>query len=756
MLKKLVLILVPALMFIIGLVAIPKLSAVGNNLIANPSVETAANNLPVSWNTSQTTGNTSTFSYLNTGHTGSHSLQTKMTARRDGRAMWVFSPVSVAPHTKYTFTDWYQSTANNGYLVTVTKTTGATSTIVNKVLPTSAAWKQGTVSFTTPAKASSLIIQHYINRVGQLTTDDVDLEGPAGPTAPTVALTAPAANTTVAGAQTVSATATDTKGVTNVQFQLDGVNLGAADKTSPYSVSWNTAAAANGNHVLTAIATNNSNLKTTSAPITVNVQNIVTPPVVNLTGPANGSNVSGPQTITATATDAKGISSVQFQLDGVNLGAADTTSPYSIAWDTTQVANGNHVLSAIAKNTSNLTTTSSPVTVNVQNVVTPPNPTNGPNLILNPSLESSASGTAPDSWLFSNWGTNTSTSSYLNTGHTGTHSLKVQTTSWTNGAANWYYADIPVTAGTTYQYSNWYQSNVDTEVDAEVTMTDGTVNYYYLGTVLANTNWTKFTTTFTPPAGAKSMAVYQILAKVGYIVSDDYSLNTYTPLPFNRGIVSVSFDDGWANQYANAYPLLQQYGIPATFNIISGELTDQPDYMSLTQVKTLLNSGNEIASHSVTHPDLTTLTQAQMVQEMQQSQATLQNALGIAVTDFAYPFGAYNTNTLTVGKQYYQSQRTVNAGYNTKDNLDLTQLKIYEVDSNISQAQVQGWINGAIAQKSWLILVYHEIAVTPTDPTDALYDTQPSDLNAELAYIHNSGVAAETVHQAINEILPQL
>jgi peptidoglycan/xylan/chitin deacetylase (PgdA/CDA1 family) len=178
--------------------------------------------------------------------------------------------------------------------------------------------------------------------------------------------------------------------------------------------------------------------------------------------------------------------------------------------------------------------------------------------------------------------------------------------------------------------------------------------------------------------------------------------------------------------------------------------------MNLTQIKTLLNSGNEIASHSETHPDLTTVSQANLVAEMGQSQAILQNALGVAVTDFAYPYGAYNTNTLSVGAQYYQSQRTVNAGYNTKDSLDLTQLKIYEVDSNISQAQVQGWVNGAIAQHSWLILVYHEIGVTPEDPTDALYDTQPTDLAAELAYIHNSGVAAETVHQAINEVLPQL
>jgi hypothetical protein len=117
---------------------------------------------------------------------------------------------------------------------------------------------------------------------------------------------------------------------------------------------------------------------------------------------------------------------------------------------------------------------------------------------------------------------------------------------------------------------------------------------------------------------------------------------------------------------------------------------------------------------------------------------------------------AYNSNTINVGKLNYRSQRTVNAGLNTKDGFDITQLKIYEVDSNISQAQVQGWVNAAIAQKAWLILVYHEIAVTPLDPTDALYTTQPTDLNAELTYIKNSGATTLTVNQALNEVLPQL
>jgi peptidoglycan/xylan/chitin deacetylase (PgdA/CDA1 family) len=153
---------------------------------------------------------------------------------------------------------------------------------------------------------------------------------------------------------------------------------------------------------------------------------------------------------------------------------------------------------------------------------------------------------------------------------------------------------------------------------------------------------------------------------------------------------------------------------------------------------------------------MTTLSQTNLVNEFAQSKTTLQNLIGAPVTDFAYPYGAYNLNTINTGKTYYQSQRSVNGGLNTKDNFDITQLKIYEVDSNISQAQVQGWINAAAQQHAWLILLYHEVANTPAEADDALYTAKPADFNAEMAYLKNSGVATVTVNQAINEILSQL
>src|SRR5215831_10295842 len=101
-----------------------------------------------------------------------------------------------------------------------------------------------------------------------------------------VTMTSPSSGSTVSGTTTVSASVTIVGLLTvqNVQFRLDGNNLGAPDTSSPYSVSWNTTSTANGSHTLTAVATAVLGLQFTSNAITVNVSNgDTTPPTVGMT-----------------------------------------------------------------------------------------------------------------------------------------------------------------------------------------------------------------------------------------------------------------------------------------------------------------------------------------------------------------------------------------------------------------------------------------------------------------------------------------
>jgi hypothetical protein len=187
----------------------------------------------------------------------------------------------------------------------------------------------------------------------------------ADTTAPTVAVSAPAAGASLAGAVTLSAAATDNVGVQSVQLRVDGVNVGAADTSSPYSTSWNTATAANGTHTLSAVARDAAGNTRTSSNVTVTVDNSL--PNVSVTAPAAGALLAGSATLTASASDNAGVQSVQFRVDGTNVGAADTSSPYSISWSTAGVSNGTHQVSAVARDAAGNMRTSANVAVTVDN-----------------------------------------------------------------------------------------------------------------------------------------------------------------------------------------------------------------------------------------------------------------------------------------------------------------------------------------------------------------------------------------------------
>jgi hypothetical protein len=260
--------------------------------------------------------------------------------------------------------------------------------------------------------------------------------------------------------------------------------------------------------------------------------------------------------------------------------------------------------------------------------------------------------------------------------------------------------------------------------------------------------------------------MYHVIFSNGFLTTDDYSLvpagggsgggGGTGSTTLNRALVSVTLDDGYANQYANAAPILTKYGLPATYYIICNTLTDQPAYMTSTQVKSLYNAGNEIGSHTNSHPHMTTLSASQLDQELGGCQTTLQNLIGTSVPDFAIPYGEYNSTTIAAGAKYYNTQRTTDDGYNTKANFDRTHLKVQNVFDTTTVSQVQGWLAQAAQTKSWLILVYHEVATTPVFSGDGTYTTNPTTFDSMMAAVKNSGLPAVTVNQAVNEIGPQL
>jgi peptidoglycan/xylan/chitin deacetylase (PgdA/CDA1 family) len=231
-------------------------------------------------------------------------------------------------------------------------------------------------------------------------------------------------------------------------------------------------------------------------------------------------------------------------------------------------------------------------------------------------------------------------------------------------------------------------------------------------------------------------------------------LTEFQPQKFNRALISINFDDGWRSAYQNALPILNKYSLATTQYIQTNMLGDS-EHMTTAMVQAFKNQGSEITSHSVTHPQMTTLSTANLNNELLNSQSTLRQTFGSVgvANNFASPFGEYNTTVISAVKQYYRSHRSIDGGYNTKDNFNAYNIRGYCMTSTTTTSDVQTMINEAIANNAWLVLVYHEVGTTYGGTT---YTNSTSDFDAQMNYIKQSGITVETIDQALDEVTAQL
>jgi peptidoglycan/xylan/chitin deacetylase (PgdA/CDA1 family) len=112
---------------------------------------------------------------------------------------------------------------------------------------------------------------------------------------------------------------------------------------------------------------------------------------------------------------------------------------------------------------------------------------------------------------------------------------------------------------------------------------------------------------------------------------------------FSR-VATVTFDDGWRDNFDYAFPILQRQGIPATFFVVSGEMRDVAPARRMTceHLRALKAAGMTIGAHTRTHPNLTMLNTSQLVSEIHGCKADLEAVLCDSVDFLAYPGGRFN------------------------------------------------------------------------------------------------------------------
>lgn len=116
--------------------------------------------------------------------------------------------------------------------------------------------------------------------------------------------------------------------------------------------------------------------------------------------------------------------------------------------------------------------------------------------------------------------------------------------------------------------------------------------------------------------------------------------------------IMLGFDDGYKDNYLNAYPILREEGAKATFFLISGEISHK-NRMTYADIEEMIRGGMAIGSHTVSHRKLSTLPDEEAFREMNDSKFALEHDFGVPVNSIAYPGGYENQSVLKMAHKMY-------------------------------------------------------------------------------------------------------
>lgn len=170
--------------------------------------------------------------------------------------------------------------------------------------------------------------------------------------------------------------------------------------------------------------------------------------------------------------------------------------------------------------------------------------------------------------------------------------------------------------------------------------------------------------------------------QLNYIKDNNYITITMKELyehiknkePIPEKSILITFDDGYMNNYTEAFPILKKLNMKATIFCVGNSL-DGSYYLSEEAIKEMSDYGIDIESHTVNHVHLDTLSYDEQLLELKKSKEILEKITGREVISLAYPFGDYNEDSIRAAKNAgYKLAFTTNLGLSDRED------NIYELD----------------------------------------------------------------------------
>ena len=112
----------------------------------------------------------------------------------------------------------------------------------------------------------------------------------------------------------------------------------------------------------------------------------------------------------------------------------------------------------------------------------------------------------------------------------------------------------------------------------------------------------------------------------------------------------IVIDDGWRDGFDNAYPILEKYGFEAVYAVVVGRVGVKPNAMTWSELIELMDSGHEIANHTMSHANVASPT-VDLWRQIERSSQILGEKLGRRPRTFVYPYGSYNATAIEQVRQ---------------------------------------------------------------------------------------------------------
>jgi peptidoglycan/xylan/chitin deacetylase (PgdA/CDA1 family) len=387
--------------------------------------------------------------------------------------------------------------------------------------------------------------------------------------------------------------------------------------------------------------------------------------------------------------------------------------------------------------------------VAAEDVQVSPSPPSEPNLIPNPELAAGAEN-LPEQWSPYQSGWSQADFQYLNDA-SGNY-LETRIADYQGGEAKWQYPPIAVQPDDYYRFTATYRSEQPVDVVAEFELTGGGRQFLNLSTEPPAGDWTAIAEHVQVPNGATSLMLTLVSHGNGITGVRDHSLVDVSKPGagrWSRPLISITFDDGWQSAYDNAVPLLNDRGYKGTF-YVNPATVETSRFLTASELRALHEAGHDVAVHGYEDVDLTGLSAERIEYQLAKGQGSLAE-VGLPTNDLAAPLGRSDAQVEFYARKHFQSMRGMEAGINTRQNMDPYALKVFYVDSHTTPEELSRALADAADSHGWLILVYHQISAVQSDGSERATITRKA-FERQLEMIGGSGIAVEPVSKAFAEV----